>query len=251
MLLTELTENLDDLLNAHGVGGDASNNGLQVEGKPEVKKAVFGVDACRDLFEEAVSGNADFVFTHHGISWRDSLKYITGMNAERLRLLLSSNISLYACHLPLDMHEEIGHNALIAKLLEVKEPEPFCEYSGVQIGFYGSLPQVLSISELASRVNHGLKTHCKTVFSGRESIQTVGIVSGSGADAIDECKSLGIDCLITGEMGHSDYYNAVENGIAILEAGHYKTEIPGILAVMEHVKAMGIDCEFIDLPTGF
>ena len=113
----EVTAYLDEILNLKAFASDSSNNGLQFEGSREVTKAVFGVDACAGLFMDAADADADFVFVHHGLSWGGSLKRITGVDAERIAMLASNNISLYAAHLPLDANPEFGHNILLARIL--------------------------------------------------------------------------------------------------------------------------------------
>jgi putative NIF3 family GTP cyclohydrolase 1 type 2 len=115
MKLNKLTNYLDARLALDSSPLDPSNNGLQVQGRDEVKKAVFGVDACAALFQIAVDKKADFIFVHHGLSWKDSLKKLTGLNASRIRPLFQNDISLYAVHLPLDAHPKIGHNAKLTR----------------------------------------------------------------------------------------------------------------------------------------
>ena len=111
MKLNDLTAFLDRELDLEGFSRDHSNNGLQIQGDEEVSSAVFGVDACQALFEEAVRRNAGFVFVHHGLSWGSEPRRFTGITARRLELMFRNKISLYAAHLPLDAHPEFGNNA--------------------------------------------------------------------------------------------------------------------------------------------
>ena len=115
MFLSDIVKKLNEKLKLSSFTGDISNNGLQVEGKGEVKKIIFAVDASLELFEIAKERKADFIFVHHGISWGSEPRRITGSVAKRLKVLLENNISLYAAHLPLDAHEELGNNANLAK----------------------------------------------------------------------------------------------------------------------------------------
>jgi dinuclear metal center YbgI/SA1388 family protein len=247
----KLVSFLDELLQLSLVKSDCSNNGLQVEGNCEVRKVVFGVDASVQLFMAAADLDADFIFVHHGISWGDSLKRLTGLNAGRVRALFQNDISLYGAHLPLDMHPQVGHNALIAEALGIKEKQPFFAYAGVEIGFYGDLPEPLTPSELATLVGEKLETEPSLWPLGPERVRRVGIVSGGGGDAIDECAGLGIDCLITGEALHQQYHSALESGLNVIVGGHYRTEVPGVRRVMEEVQAaFEVKCTFVDLPTG-
>lgn len=118
--LSEITAYLDELLAVDSVPGDVSNNGLQVEAANEVGSAIFGVDACQALFDAAVAQNADFIFVHHGLSWGGEPRRFTGITGTRLGTLFAEGINLYAVHLPLDAHPEIGHNALLADMIGLR-----------------------------------------------------------------------------------------------------------------------------------
>lgn len=247
----DLTAFLDDLLLAPAVCRDPSNNGLQVEGCDEVKQVVLGVDACLELFEKAAALSADYIIVHHGMSWGDSLKYLRELNGARARSLFKNNLSLYAVHLPLDMHAEVGHNAQIAKALNIGATCSYFEYGGAEIGVAGELETPVSVQALAARVDEALDTQSAVWSFGPQMIRRVGVVSGGGADGIEECPRKDIDCLITGEAHHQHWHVAKELGIHVIAAGHYKTECPGLFAVQKRVeKAFGLPCEFIDIPTG-
>ena len=118
----ELTKLLDEMLNLSAFAEDVSNNGVQVEGRDEVNKAVFAVDASQALFDEAVKRGADFIFVHHGLSWGANPRRLTGFTARRYRTLLEHGITLYAAHLPLDAAPEFGNNAVLAKLVGLENP---------------------------------------------------------------------------------------------------------------------------------
>jgi dinuclear metal center YbgI/SA1388 family protein len=230
---------------------DASNNGLQVEGRATVEKIAFAVDACAATIEEAANKNADMLFVHHGVSWKDSLKYVTGINARRLTGLLRHGISLYASHLPLDAHPEFGHNVQISQLLGLKKTSSFFDYDGIDIGVHGEFDSMYPVSDVVAEIEDKLITNCH-VIGETVGIKSLGIVSGGGAGAISECAERGIDCLLTGEMGHVHYHEALELGVGCIAAGHYRTEVPGLLAIMEQVQsAFDVNCEFIEMPTGF
>lgn len=230
---------------------DPSNNGLQVEGAAEVRRAIFAVDASQELFDAAVAAKADFIAVHHGLSWRDNLKYLTGLSAARLRLLLGHGISLYASHLPLDAHPEVGNNAVLARDLGLADLEPFFEYAGVEIGCCGAWPQPRQLEQVAATIRAELDTDTRVYdFGGRE-VRRVGVVSGGGADAVFTCRKRHLDCLLTGEFGHEQYHSARELRVSVIAAGHYATETGGIRAVMERVQTeFSLDCSFVDLPTG-
>ena len=233
---------------------DASNNGLQVVGREEVKKAAFAVDACQSTFRMAAEQGADFVFAHHGISWGGGIRFVTGYNAGRIGLLMRNDISLYAMHLPLDGHPVIGNNAVLADLLGIPASgrEGFCFCNGLTIGCGGAMQQERTAAELAAFLDQALDTKCSVYdFAGRK-IRRVAIVSGGGAFAIDEAVAKGYDCLLTGEMGHANYHYAEEQGLTVIAAGHYATETTGPRAVMKVVQERfpSLECLFVDNPTG-
>lgn len=249
--VTELTEYLDNLLDLKAFAGDHSNNGLQVEASAKVKKAVFSVDASLELFEEAARRKADFVLVHHGISWGSEPKRFDGLVGKRLSVLFRNNISFYAAHLPLDAHPRLGHNARLADMIGLKKRKMFFEYDGNPIGVAGKLPAPQSAKALAECFEKALG--CKAViFNPARKISSVGIVSGGGGfGAVLAVQSEKLDCLVTGEIGHSSYHYIKETGIPVIGLGHYYSETPGVLAVMEKIKdKFGIDCEFADIPTG-
>ena len=262
----ELTGYLNNLLQLNQIVGDPSNNGLQIEGSQDVKKILFSVDTSVNLIEKAVEKNADFIFVHHGLSWGSSLKYITNYNAKMIKPLFKHDISLYAAHLPLDAHPTLGHNTLLADILQLKDKQMFAKYCNIFIGFKGKLPKPSSVNELSNAFNSELSeviesyTEAKSssplescfILDNNRKIKKVGIISGgSGQEGTIAAIKEGIDCLITGEFEHQSYHLAKENGLAIIAAGHYKTETVGIFAVMDHIKEKyNIETEFIDIPTG-
>jgi len=248
----KLVSFLDDLFGVVPTCTDSSNNGLQVEGRADVRHVMFGVDASLTLFEAAAAESADFVVVHHGISWRDSLKYLTGLNARRVRVLFENGMSLYASHLPLDAHPEVGNNTVIARCLGLEKHEPFCPYGGIEIGRHGRLPEPVGLDDFLQKVNLELNTDASVLSCGPAEVTHIGIVSGGGADAVYMCPEHGIDCLITGEVAHTFVHPIRELGLNVIAAGHYRTEVTGVKAVMERVSdELDVTCTFIDLPTGY
>ena len=250
--LKEITKYLDERLNIAAIPDDASNNGLQVEASKEVKKAVFAVDACLELFEAALAKKADFIFVHHGLSWGGEPRRFTGNTASRLELLFNNKISLYAAHLPLDAHKEIGHNALLANMIKLQKRRSFANYSGCDIACGGTLPKAALASQLVETFE--TKLNCKAKVFGRldKKLEKIGIISGGGGmDGLLACIAEGMDCYVTGEMTHTMYHIVKENAITVIQLGHYHSETEGVIAVMNEIeKKFAIDCEFIDIPTG-
>jgi dinuclear metal center YbgI/SA1388 family protein len=250
--LQEITRYLDELLGVTKIPNDSSNNGLQVEGKQTVKKIIFSVDASLELFEIAVAAKADMIFVHHGISWGANPKRFSGVDGDRLRTLFCNDISLYAMHLPLDAHPEYGHNACLAEMLGVEEQIMFAKYCGVEIGVIGKLSEPLTPREIADSLDAKLDGESMIFGDPTSGVSKVGIISGgAGYEGISEAINLGLDCFITGEVGHSSYHLIKESGMPVIALGHYASEKPGVMKAMELVQhKFNLDCEFIDIPTG-
>ncbi len=250
--LAQVVSCLDELLRPPPGCQDSSNNGLQVDGgSPTVRRVVFGVDACQALFEEAAARGAQLVVVHHGLSWRDQFRRLRGLTARRLETLFKNGVSLYASHLPLDAHPELGHNAQLAEMLGIADSAPFFEYGGIAIGRAGTLPKPLTPAQLAAKLNRLLKTDC-VIYPGRAmTIRKIGIVSGGGGDCAEAAAELGCDAILTGEITHAHWHLLKETGVTGIAAGHYRTETPGLLAVMERLRReCKIACDWVDLPTG-
>ena len=230
---------------------DPSNNGLQFEGDAEVEKAVFAVDASAELFCKAADLDAGFIFVHHGISWGSGIRRIDGLLANRVRLLAANSISLYAAHLPLDANPRFGHNARLSDMIGLTERRTFGSYHGRQIGFRGILPEVKKVSELAQILDKALPSSGEFGFVGdpEREVKSVGIISGGGTwpDLFEEDH---VDCMISGEATHEVFHPAKESRTTILTLGHYRSETPGVFAVMDLVRSkFGIKTAFIDIPT--
>jgi len=247
VLLKEIVEFLDGELGVKDVE-DSSNNGLQVSGNKEVKKIAFAVDACMEVFEKAK--DFDMVIVHHGISWDDSLKYLTGINYSRTKFLVNNNISLYAVHLPLDKHPKHGNNAELCRIFELKHIHGFGNYHEQMIGFAGE--KEISLKDFVKEINKKLNTSCKVFEFGKKQIKKIAVVSGNGGSAmIREAVENNFDCLVMGEAGHSSYHTAKEGNLNVIAAGHYATETLGVKALMNILKEkFKVEVKFIDAPTG-
>jgi len=247
--LTRLVSFLDSELRLQEFPKDESINGLQVEGREKIRKVGIAVDACGYVFERAAELKVDFLFVHHGLIW-GGIKSIRGAAGRRLKALLTSDISLYACHLPLDWHPEYGNNSRLLKLLSLKRIGEFGEYHGKRIGYCGRTAKEMPLGQFASQVDSVLNTK-SSVVNFCKKVRTVGVVSGGGWSAITEADKYGIDTFLTGEPSHSAYTLAEEMKINLVFAGHYATETPGVRAVGGMLKKkFGLEVEFIDHPTG-
>jgi len=249
MELYELISYMDDYLRVTEIS-DVSINGLQIEGKKEVKKVCLGVDSSLEIFKEASKRKADLILVHHGLIW-GGLKSIRGLVKERISYLLENGISLYAAHLPLDMHPEVGNNIGLIKILNLSDPEPFGAYHGLKIGFKGKYEKMKSIKEVSKTLERALPAKVESFNFGPDKIKSVGIVSGGGGSAFEDCIKEEIDLFITGEPSHTIYHIAKEAGINLIFAGHYATEKLGVMALGKNIEEKyKIKTEFIDIPTG-
>ena len=228
---------------------DESANGLQVEGSVTVQKIGLAVDACEYVFKEAAQKKIDFLLVHHGLIW-GGLKSVSGVVRNRIKALLDSDISLYACHLPLDWHPKYGNNSELLRLLSIRKMGEFGKYHGKNISYWGRTAKELSLDEFTARIDKALGTRSSAV-SFNKKVRNVGVVSGGGWFAINEAEKYNIDTFLTGEPSHSAYTLAEEMKVNLVFAGHYATETLGVKAVGEMLqKRFGIAVEFIDHPTG-
>lgn len=251
MNLNDLVTHLDEFLEA-GRGGDFCPNGLQVEGKNEIKKLVTGVSACHELFVRARELEADSILVHHGLFWKggDVPPPLTGIQYRRVAELIRREISLIAYHLPLDRHAEVGNNAVALRHLGIHDDlVPFAEFAGEPVGFHGRLHSPISAEDLVGRCDEVFGQAPMLVGSGPVQIETLGIVSGGGESVVHEAIELGLDAYITGEIKEWVQNVAREAGIHYLAAGHYATERLGILALGEYLaEKFGLEVEFVDIP---
>jgi dinuclear metal center YbgI/SA1388 family protein len=249
----EILKYLDEIF-AVSMMPDYSYNGLQFEGKEEVRKIVAGVDAHVDFFKEAGKRGADFALVHHGLFWKGGeWSKLDRINTKVVKSLLETNLNLFAMHLPLDAHPEFGNNALLAKMIGAKVAAPFGKGGENAIGYIAQLPKPVSIDDFVKTVETKvapISTHLKF---GKEKVQNIGIVSGGGGSylASPQVYNGDIDLLLTGEVVHQNAATCRERGIHLIAAGHYNTEVCGIKEVGRLVaEKFGLEYEFIDMPTG-
>jgi len=246
--LSELTGYLSSYLEI-GRGGDYAPNGLQVEGRAEIKKLVVGVSACLELFERARALGADACLVHHGIFWRGQSSVLTGVRYRRVRALIESEISLLAYHLPLDAHPEVGNNAVAARELGLSELAPFACHEGIDIGVAGRFSEALAATALVERVEALLGQKPLAFLSGPDPISSLAIVSGAAEGDFREAIDLGIDAFLTGEVSEWVMNLARESGTHFLAGGHYATERLGVQALGQHLaERFDLKVEFIDIP---
>lgn len=236
---------LDEYLDTKTIEDD-SNNGLQIESCKDVQKIGFAVDACMDVFRIARKEQCQLAIVHHGLIW-GGIPYLRGDVYKRIKFLIDNDIGLYASHLPLDIHKEVGNNVQMARLLNLEIIGEFCPYKNINLGLLCQTNT--SLDELTSKIKT-LGDYTLFHFGG-DHCKKVGIVTGSGTIALDSAVERGCDTFITGETKHASYHTAKENSLNVIFAGHYKTETLGVTALMKKVKEQfATETIFIDVPTG-
>ncbi|HID63050.1 MAG TPA: Nif3-like dinuclear metal center hexameric protein [Anaerolineae bacterium] len=246
----DLTTYLDNYLRVKEID-DSSQNGLQVEGPEEMTKVAFAVDSCQAAFKRAVAAGAQLLIVHHGLFWDKPLRLV-GPLFRRVKTLIEGDCGLYAAHLPLDLHPEVGNNAELARLLGLKDTRAFGEHRGHKIGLGGVLDQPIPLSVLIERLARATGEPPLRVFAhGPAEASQVGCISGWGADLMDQVADAGFDTFVTGEASHTFFHQAAEWGLNVVYGGHYATETLGLKALARHLgEKFGLETTFLDVPTG-
>ncbi len=223
-------------------------NGLQVQGPAEIKKICAAVDVSEEVIAGATAAGADLLVVHHGLFW-SGLQPLTGRRFRKVRALIEARMGLYSCHLPLDAHPEFGNCALLASAIDVEPEERFGSYKGFPLGWAGSFEGTRS--ELVTRLSDAVEGPVQVIPGGPTAIDRVGVITGSGASFMEEAVAQGITTLVTGEGSHHTYVDAIELGMNVLYAGHYRTEVFGVKALCEHLaENFDVTWEFLDFPSG-
>lgn len=234
---------------------DYGPNGLQVEGKPVIRKIVSGVTASRALIEAAIEARADAIFVHHGLFWRGQSGTVTGWMKQRLALLLAHDINLLAYHLPLDAHPELGNNAQLGQKLGFlpvkKEDQPEIKHFGEQsLGWLAQVPssRALPGQQLKIHLEKCLNRSVAGVFIDDVAIKNIAWCTGGAQSYFEAAIAAGADAFITGEISEPQAHLARECGVAYFSCGHHATERYGAPAVAAHLAAQfGIEHEFIEI----
>lgn len=244
MEIDDLNQYLNTLLQPERFS-DYCPNGLQVEGKREINKIVTGVTASYDFLHAALQANADAVLVHHGYFWRGEALPIIGIKKRRIQFLLEHEISLFAFHLPLDAHPELGNNVMLAKQL------------GLHISGRTGEKEMLLLAELTAPKS--LQTFAKSIETKlnripqvigdlAKPIKTVALCTGAAQGYIEQAVTARADVYISGEISEQTVHVARETGVSYIAAGHHATERYGIQALGEHLaQKFGLVHAFIDI----
>jgi dinuclear metal center YbgI/SA1388 family protein len=249
MKLRDLVRYLDEYLDAASVCDyRGAYNGLQVEGKEEVRRIAVAVDAAIATIDQAIAGGADLMIVHHGLFWGSNAP-VTGAYYKRIAALIKRDVALYSSHLPLDVHPEVGNNHVLARQLGLSVGGVFGEHEGTIVGVWADAE--MDREELTRRVEDALGVDPQLLATGPERTSRIGIITGGAGSMIKDAHRAGCDTFLTGEGAHHTYFEAEERGVNVLYAGHYATETVGVKALAAHLeKQFGLETFFIDHPTG-
>ena len=244
---TTLLAALDEYLDAASIS-DYCPNGLQVQGRPQIKSLVTGVTASQALIDAAIEQQADAILVHHGYFWKGENPCIVGMKHRRIKSLIQHDINLLAYHLPLDIHPEVGNNALLGKLLGLTVTGPLEANNPRSVGLIGELDNPMTSQEFAQLIEQKL-ARTPLVIDCEKPIRTVAWCTGGAQGYIEHAIAAGVDAFITGEISEHSTHSALENGLSYFSAGHHATERYGVQALGEWIaERFGIEHQFIDCP---
>lgn len=228
---------------------DYGPNGLQIEGTKHIHTVAFSVSATVNSITSAIKHNADALVVHHGLFWKfHGCKPLTGTFAKRVIPLVQQQINLFAYHLPLDAHPEIGNAAQLGRRLNLIKQQPFGDYKGCPTGIQGLLATTQTAKQLKQNLGN-LLNHSVILASPDDNatIQSVGIITGGANSDWHLAVKAGLDAYITGEISEHDWHDSQEAGIHMYAGGHHATERFGIQALMQATQEQfDIDCIFID-----
>ncbi|MEI5639213.1 MULTISPECIES: Nif3-like dinuclear metal center hexameric protein [unclassified Pseudoalteromonas] len=247
MKRTKLVNQLTELLKPFQIS-DYCPNGLQVEGKEEIKKIVTGVTASQALIDAAIERGADAILVHHGYFWKGEDQCITGMKKRRIQALLAHDINLLAYHLPLDVHLELGNNAQLGDLLGIEYERPLEPWNKNSVAVKGKLKQPMTAEAFAAVIEQKLQRKPLLNVAGEHQIKTIAWCTGGGQSFIDLAASQGVDAYLTGEASEQTIHSSNEQQIHFFAAGHHATERYGAKALGEYLAAQyDLEVEFIDI----
>jgi len=248
--LKQLNRFLTSLLPGNGVV-DFAPNGLQVEGKQNIERSATAVTASLAAIEAAIDLGVDALIVHHGLFWQRDSYVIDGIKRKKIALLLKHDISLFAFHLPLDLHPEIGNNWRAAQEMGWSKLQPFGSMNGVPIGVKGYVKSC-SAQDFKIQLENYYKHPAACALGGPEQVRTVGLISGGAHKSILDASKEGLDAFVTGSFDEPIWHQAMEEGIHFYALGHSATERvgPRSLALLLEEK-FDTPCGFIDIENPF
>lgn len=225
--LKEIVQWCDQTLKSHEFK-DYAPNGLQIEGRPEVKKILCTVTASQDAIDAAIAQQADLLLVHHGYFWKGEAYPITGMRGKRIKALIQNDISLVGYHLPLDSHPVLGNNAAIAEILTLEKIEALDPSERNPIGNIGYLKNPMQPEDFKHYLTEKLGFETIHLNAEKSIIQKVGFCTGAAQDFITKAADMDCDAFISGEVSERTFYEAKELDVHYFSCGHHATERYGV-----------------------
>jgi dinuclear metal center YbgI/SA1388 family protein len=253
--LAAIAADLDDFLATASIPDySAALNGIQLENRAPIRHVAAAVDFSTRTIEGALAVGANLLVVHHGMYW-GGLRPLVGPAYARLRLLLEHDVAVYASHLPLDAHAEIGNAALLARALGLVREDAFGQYKTIAVGARGRAD--VETAALVERARAFARSHGGDAIASRfapdRRTRQWAIVTGAGAsvETLREAAERGVDTLVVGEGPHWSAVDAEEMGLVVVYAGHYATETLGVQALAARItERFGIPWSFVEAPTG-
>lgn len=208
---------------------DFDNVGLLAgRAEKEVSRVYIALDATDAVIDRAIESGTDMLITHHPLIF-SPLKRVTDEDfiSRRIVKLIQNDISYYAMHTNYDV---LGMAELSEKILGIRDTEVLdvtMEKDGRAegIGRIGSLKEAMTLEECCVYVKHKLELGSLKVFGDMQAkVSRLAVSPGSGKTAVAAAIAKGADVLVTGDIGHHEGLDAVEQGLAVIDAGHYGTE---------------------------
>lgn len=224
---------------------DYCPNGLQVEGRAQVAGIVTGVTASAALIDAAIAAGADALIVHHGYFWRGEDARITGMRRARIGRLIAHDLNLFAYHLPLDAHPEVGNNVALARQLGLKLAGRFGEQD---VGAYGDAADGMTLEEFGKHVGRALGRAPLILGDPAKPLRRIAWCTGAAQGMFEQAVALGVDAYLSGEISEQTAHIARESGVAYIAAGHHATERYGVQALGAHLaQRFGLAHRFIEV----
>ncbi len=247
MQTSELIDYLDHLLNISAIP-DYGPQGLQVEGRAEVRKLAVGVDAAHATIDGALAAGADMLLVHHGLFWGET-KRLVGAFGRKVRRFFAADLNLYAAHLALDAHPVLGNNAELCRLLELQATGRYLNHKGVDIGILAEPAAPTTFAALVETFTAVLQPPVAVTAFGPTAVRRLAVCSGDAARSLEEAHALGCDTLVTGETDYTAVHLSEELGMNVLYGGHYATETLGVQALARHLQdQFALPWVFVDVP---
>lgn len=249
MQRAELVTYLDHLLNIAAIP-DYGPQGLQVEGRAEIRRVAVAVDVAHAAIDGALAAGADLLIVHHGLFWGEPRRLV-GAFGHKVRRLLTADLNLYAAHLALDLHPTLGNNAELCRLLGLRPVGTYYPYKGVDVGLVAEPAATLTFEGLVAAFTAALQPPLRVAAFGPEVVQRVAVCSGDAGRTLEAAQARGCDTLVTGETDYTVAHLAEELGMNVLYGGHYATETLGVQALARHLQEQfGLPWVFVDVPVG-